>query len=76
MQHQVLYQKERPIKLPTTFREENERQWMGNYLSHFRYHFSLKMGAGAKKAVAKTVVEYMGIRKRTNIHRKRTVTGQ
>jgi hypothetical protein len=83
MQQQVLYQKERPIKLPTTVRDENERERMGNYLSHFRYHFLPKMGAGGKKAVAKTVAEYMGIRKQTNTNEyspktngNRTVVGK
>jgi hypothetical protein len=48
-------------------RDENERERAGNYLSHFRYHFFLpKTGAGAEKAVAKTVTEYMGMRKRSN----------
>jgi hypothetical protein len=56
-------------------RDENERGRTGNYLSHFCYHFLPKMGAGMKKAVMKTVTKYMSIRKRTNIHRKRTVTG-
>jgi hypothetical protein len=30
-------------------RDENERERTGNYLSHFRYHFLPKTGAGAKR---------------------------
>jgi hypothetical protein len=56
---QVLYGKE-----PLIGRDENEREWTGNYLSRFRYHIFLpKTGAGAGKAAAKTVTEYVGIRK-------------
>jgi hypothetical protein len=58
-----------------TPRDENEREWAGNYLSRFRYHIFLpKTGAGAGKAVAKTVAEYMGIRKRTHTNEYSTKT--
>lgn len=56
-------------------RDENEREWAGNYLSRFRYHIFLpKTGAGAGKAVAKMVAEYMGIRKRTHTNEYSTKT--
>jgi hypothetical protein len=58
-----------------TSRDENEREWAGNYLSHLCYNiFFTENGSGSGKVVAKTVAEYMGIRKRTHTNEYSTKT--